>query len=133
MSEIIHGSLASFDGKGILIVGEHAAGKTTLLLELISLGAAFVSDDAVEIQNGNVGKAPDAIRGLIENKNGEIDLIERLIPDCKIVDSVKISLIVRLGEISMRLRTVPNIKELYYEIPEHADARDILTHLQHTK
>lgn len=66
-----HGSLVSVGGIGFLIVGEPGIGKTNLCLEAIGRGHQLVADDAVEIKKAGeflIGRAPTAIRGLIEKR-----------------------------------------------------------------
>jgi len=53
----------------VLIVGASGSGKSTLALQLMSMGAALVSDDRTILspaRDGVVATAPTAIAGLIE-------------------------------------------------------------------
>jgi len=61
----IHGSCASRDGAGVLLLGQPGAGKSDLLLRLIDRGFSLVADDRVDIENG-VAAPPAALAGLIE-------------------------------------------------------------------
>jgi len=65
----LHASCIAFDGKGVLIKGRSGSGKSSLALNLISLGAALVSDDRTNIRVENdwpYAYAPERLLGLIE-------------------------------------------------------------------
>lgn len=66
----LHASAVSVAGRGLLITGAPGAGKTTLALEMIALGARLIADDRVEARPGPAGdlrlSAPPAIAGLVE-------------------------------------------------------------------
>ncbi len=61
----IHGSCASRDGAGVLLVGPPGSGKSDLLLRLRSHGFELVADDRVEIDRG-IARPPPALAGLLE-------------------------------------------------------------------
>ena len=61
----VHGSCAARDGKGVLLTGPAGAGKSDLLLRLLSRGFSLVADDRVEI-DGLRARAPVALAGLLE-------------------------------------------------------------------
>ena len=79
---IQHGTLININGKGVLLLGPSAAGKSDLALRLIMPPSLFVSeknsaqlvaDDQVEIvletvnnQKKLYGQAPEALKGLLE-------------------------------------------------------------------
>ncbi|GAA6212414.1 HPr kinase/phosphatase C-terminal domain-containing protein [Hyphomicrobiales bacterium 4NK60-0047b] len=79
---IQHGTLININGKGVLLLGPSAAGKSDLALRLIMPPSPFVSeknsahlvaDDQVEIigetakhQKTLYGQAPKALKGLLE-------------------------------------------------------------------
>ncbi len=68
-TEIIHATCVSFDTKAILILGASGSGKSSLALQLISLGAVLVSDDRTILtlhENTLHACSPDTITGLIE-------------------------------------------------------------------
>ena len=48
----IHGSCASRDGDGVLLIGPPGAGKSDLLLRLLARGFDLVADDRVDIEDG---------------------------------------------------------------------------------
>ena len=65
----VHASAVSIDGRGVLVTGRSGAGKSSLALELIALGAELVADDRVELVSDGGGvemRCPAPIRGLIE-------------------------------------------------------------------
>lgn len=65
----IHASCVNYRGAGALILGASGAGKSSLALHLMALGADLVADDRVtlSIQDGKlIASAPAAIEGLIE-------------------------------------------------------------------
>ncbi|MBR1600754.1 MAG: HPr kinase/phosphatase C-terminal domain-containing protein [Alphaproteobacteria bacterium] len=68
--KIIHATLISVGGKGVLLIGNSGFGKSDLALRLIeSKKAKLVADDVVELweQNGKVkGCAPQNLAGLLE-------------------------------------------------------------------
>lgn len=78
-----HGSCVAFGGAGILILGRSGAGKSSLALELIALGAKLVADDQVELYAEDTGfcaRAPAVLQGLLEaRKVGvlQVDFTER--------------------------------------------------------
>jgi len=69
ISEIVHATTVSIDGKGVLIVGPSGSGKSSLALQLLALGAGLVADDRTQIIQQNqalIASVPSAISGLIE-------------------------------------------------------------------
>lgn len=66
----LHGSAVAIPPFGLLILGAAGAGKSSLALELMALGATLVADDRVEMQIGPDGailmRAPESLDGLIE-------------------------------------------------------------------
>src|SRR5687768_6104701 len=66
---VLHASCVELLGTGVVLLGPPRSGKSDLALRLIDDGARLVSDDrlAVERHGGLlIGRAPDAIAGLIE-------------------------------------------------------------------
>ena len=61
----IHGSCASRDGAGVLVLGPAGSGKSDLVLRLLDRGFDLVADDRVEIEHG-MARAPASLAGLIE-------------------------------------------------------------------
>lgn len=71
----VHASAVAVDGRGCLITGASASGKSTLAIEMIALGAELVSDDRVDIRRADgrlVMSAPAAIAGMIEARGAGI-------------------------------------------------------------
>ena len=74
----MHASAVALDGRGVLICGPSASGKSSLALELIALGADLIADDQVVIaQHGAtlLASPPPDIAGLIEARG--IGLLKR--------------------------------------------------------
>lgn len=69
LPEVVHATAISVDGKGLLIRGASGSGKSSLALEMISLGASLVADDQTELrrqEDGVIASCPAAIAGQIE-------------------------------------------------------------------
>ena len=71
----MHGSAVAVGEHAVLILGTSGAGKTTLALEMIALGATLVADDRVNLQPGEISPGgaiklwlspPPGIAGLVE-------------------------------------------------------------------
>jgi HPr kinase/phosphorylase len=65
----LHASCVALDGRGVLILGRSGAGKSSLALELMALGARLVADDRTVLHAGEgapVASCPPAIVGKIE-------------------------------------------------------------------
>jgi HPr kinase/phosphorylase len=66
---LLHATAVAARGRGLLILGRSGAGKSSLALQLIALGAALVADDRTRVTlgpKGLVASPPDTIRGRIE-------------------------------------------------------------------
>ncbi|GBR03074.1 HPr kinase/phosphorylase [Acetobacter oeni] len=61
----LHASCAARGEAGVLLLGAPGAGKSSLLLRLLTRGYDLVADDRVELRDG-LASAPLALRGLIE-------------------------------------------------------------------
>ena len=66
----LHGSAVAVGEHALLITGAAGAGKTTLALEMIALGAELIADDRVGAWPDGAGRlwlsAPPNIAGLVE-------------------------------------------------------------------
>lgn len=65
----IHASAVAHGGKGLLIIGASGAGKSSLALAMIALGAQLISDDRTDLaERGGalIARPPAALAGLIE-------------------------------------------------------------------
>ena len=53
---ILHATCVDVDGRGLLITGASGAGKSSLALQMIALGACLLADDrcAIRAENGSV-------------------------------------------------------------------------------
>ena len=68
-SEQLHGTAVALDGRGCLITGKAATGKSTLAFEMIALGAVLIADDRVNVTRTGqdvILSAPPRIAGLME-------------------------------------------------------------------
>lgn len=66
---IIHASCVALDGRAVLVLGPSGVGKSSLALQLMSLGCLLVADDRTVVfqRDGQLwAEAPEAIRGRIE-------------------------------------------------------------------
>ena len=90
----IHGSCASRDGDGVLLIGPPGAGKSDLLLRLLARGFALVADDRVEI--GMAWPGRPALAGLLEVRGLGIVRLPH-------VAAARLALVVELGARAARL------------------------------
>lgn len=69
---ILHASCVAHCGRGLLILGASGAGKSSLAIRMIALGARLVSDDRTALQASGgqlIARCPaPAIHGLIESR-----------------------------------------------------------------
>ncbi len=69
-AELLHASAVCVAERAVLITGPAGAGKTTLALEMIALGAGLVADDRVLADRGDDGRVwlapPGRMAGLAE-------------------------------------------------------------------
>ena len=68
-SETHHASCVAVDGRGVLILGDAGAGKSSLALQLMAYGADLVADDRTTLtaREGTLwATCPPTIRGVIE-------------------------------------------------------------------
>jgi HPr kinase/phosphorylase len=66
---IVHASTVAFGDAGVIILGASGSGKSSLALQLMSLGAVLVADDQTCLtatETGVMASAPARLRGLIE-------------------------------------------------------------------
>jgi HPr kinase/phosphorylase len=94
-SVTLHASAAARDGAGVLLLGAPGAGKSDLLLRLLTLGFMLVADDQVVVQDG-MASAPDALAGLLEVRGLGIIRLPR--GDARLVLAVDLSPPERLPE-----------------------------------
>ena len=65
----LHATAVAVDGKGLLILGASGSGKSSLAIDLISLGALLIADDGVWLETA-------ADPALLERPKTATDLIE---------------------------------------------------------
>lgn len=66
---ILHASAVAFGDAGLLITGRSGAGKSSLAIELLGIGADLVADDCVVLtmrDGGLLMSAPETTSGLVE-------------------------------------------------------------------
>ncbi|WP_078059418.1 HPr kinase/phosphorylase [Tropicimonas marinistellae] len=69
---ILHASCVAVDGRALLVLGASGSGKSTVALDLISLGATLVADDRTVVRSDTSGlivSPPSPIAGRIEARN----------------------------------------------------------------
>ncbi|QCI79531.1 aldolase [Hankyongella ginsenosidimutans] len=68
--ETVHASCVAVFGRGVLLLGESGAGKSSLALRLIDRGAMLVGDDRICLHEdgGLFASAPLPLAGLIESR-----------------------------------------------------------------
>ncbi len=53
LSPTVHGSCVELCGRGALVIGKSGAGKSSLAIELVSLGASLVGDDQIVLSEND--------------------------------------------------------------------------------
>ncbi len=77
----LHAGLVSFQSRGLLIVGDSHAGKSTLSSAAKRVGAGVVSDDYIRVQSVNNDLVGHRIRGFLRERNEDGDQRYWLGPD----------------------------------------------------
>lgn len=72
-SLLLHGAAVSLEGRGLIVAGPAFAGKSTLVLELMRRGCAFLSDDAAPLER-RTGELLPYPRAIGIRKSGGADL-----------------------------------------------------------
>src|SRR5215813_5507160 len=85
----IHGSCASREGDGVLLIGPPGVGKSDLVLRLLARGFDLVADDRVDVSDGIAQPAP-GLAGLLEVSGLGIVRLPH-------VASARLALVVELG------------------------------------
>jgi len=97
---ILSGGLLSIFNRGVLILGDSGVGKSESVLELISRGHLFVSDDVVQVQkdsNGKlIGSAAALSRNYMEIRGLGIINIKKIFGEKSICPQASIDLIIML-------------------------------------
>lgn len=98
-SSVIHGTLMSIYGMGVLITGDSGTGKSEAAMELLKQGHMFIGDDAIEVYNyghsiygqpSNIAKQYIEVRGL-----GILD-VSRMFGWQKTLKTTQVNMIVHL-------------------------------------
>lgn len=92
-TEQVHGTTIEVGGRGLLLLGPSASGKSSLALQLMAVGARLVSDDRTDLRREGgdiIASAPDALAGSIEARN--IGILH-----ADLYGPVRLGLVVELG------------------------------------
>jgi hypothetical protein len=74
----LHASASSFGGRGAVVTGPRTAGKTTLLVYLLSHGARFVGNDRVLVRNAEDRVTARGMPTLVAIRSGTLELFPAL-------------------------------------------------------
>lgn len=98
----VHATTVSIDGRGVMLIGLSGAGKSSLALELIGLGALLVADDRTRVEgvagtagNGLVAHVAQTMAGMIEARGLGLIRVPSIGQDCQ----VPVHLVVDLSRI----------------------------------
>lgn len=98
-SSIIHGTLMSIYGIGVLITGDSGTGKSEAAMELLKQGRMFVGDDAIEVYNYGqsiYGRPSDIAKQFMEVRGLGILDVSRMFGWQKTLEETQIHMIVHL-------------------------------------
>lgn len=98
-SSIVHGTLMSIYGIGVLITGDSGTGKSEAAMELLKQGHMFVGDDAIEVYNYGhsiYGRPSDIAKQFIEVRGLGILDVSRMFGWQKTLQETQIHIIVHL-------------------------------------
>ena len=105
----IHAVLVEVFDKGVLILGESKAGKSSLAFELVRRGHFFISDDLVKIRidvkRNLIGFAPENIKSYMELKGVGIISIKEIFGKRAIKQESKIDFAIEFSENRGKERT----------------------------
>jgi len=97
---VISGGLVQIFGRGAFIIGDSGIGKSESMLELISRGARFVSDDVTRVMKSRperlTGEAPDLSRHFMEIRGLSIINIRAIFGPRAISRKSRIDVVIRL-------------------------------------
>ncbi len=99
---MVHGTLVSVFGVGVLIQGESGVGKSEIAMELIKKGHLFVADDAVDIANigGEIyGKSNAISSSFIEVRGIGIVNVAKMFGVEKIENSATVDMIIEMKKV----------------------------------
>lgn len=98
-STVIHGTLMSIYGIGVLITGDSGTGKSEAAMELLKTGHMFIGDDAIEAYNYGqsiYGRPSDIAKQFIEVRGLGILDVSRMFGWQKTLEETQIGMIVHL-------------------------------------
>ncbi len=98
-SSIIHGTLMSIYGIGVLITGDSGTGKSEAAMELLKQGRMFIGDDAIEVYNFGhsiYGRPSDIAKQFMEVRGLGILDVSRMFGWQKTLQETQIHMIVHL-------------------------------------
>lgn len=96
---LVHGTLLSVFGIGVILMGESGVGKSELAIELVKKGHIFVGDDAILVNRigGNLyGRAEDSTKDFIEIRGLGIMNFSRSFGIERMIESTKIEIFIEL-------------------------------------
>lgn len=96
---LVHGTLLSVFGIGVILMGESGVGKSELAIELVKKGHIFVGDDAILVNRigGNLyGRAEDSTKDFIEIRGLGIMNFSRSFGIERMIESTKIEIVIEL-------------------------------------
>jgi len=103
-SQVVHGTLVSVFGAGVLITGKPGIGKSETALCLVRLGHSLVADDLVRIirfpeghLQGTLGGPPE-LRGFMEIRGVGIVDVKQVFGRGAVKDSCEVNLVLELVE-----------------------------------
>ncbi|HVV68778.1 MAG TPA: hypothetical protein VHE99_07090 [Gammaproteobacteria bacterium] len=103
-SILMHGVFMNIFDVGTLLTGESGVGKSELALALINRGHQLIADDAVEFFSDNddwlTGRAPEALKNLLEIRGIGIFNILSLFGTSAITEEKALSLAIQLTDVS---------------------------------
>ncbi len=98
-TSIVHGTLMSIYGIGVLITGDSGTGKSEAAMELLKQGRMFVGDDAIEVYNYGqsiYGRPSDIAKQFMEVRGLGILDVSRMFGWQKTLEETQIHMIVHL-------------------------------------
>ena len=92
----VHGSCVELRGRGALVIGKPGAGKSSLAIELISLGASLVGDDQVVLSEGDGIVVARALSRTSGPKPGAIEARQIGILEAPVCERVALMVVIDL-------------------------------------
>lgn len=114
-TSVIHGTLMSIYGIGVLITGDSGTGKSEAAMELLKTGHMFVGDDAIEVYNfGQAihGRPSSVAKQFIEVRGLGILDVSRMFGWQKTLHESQINMIVHLVNPEQSKKNLNNFERL---------------------